>query len=162
VYGVCNIPPPECSVDADCDDDNAGTQDACVQGECVHTPIPGPTCTTLRVKAGWIFQGTVGFPTTGGWPAGEWVSCPDFPGADPETDVRCRTLTVCEGETALFNVQSVPAQARAWAIQGTWNGANWCGSPDVDSSMFVGTTPAGAGCSVVCTAEGYLNWLCQF
>jgi len=162
-WGECFDPQAECTTDHDCDDGDDGTQDTCVQGECVYTTIPTPpVCRTLHVATGWIFQGAVGPLTTEGWPEGEWVSCPDFPGADPETDVRCRSLTVCEGESAMFNVQSVPAQQRAWAIEGSWSGTNWCGSPNVDSSMFVGTTPAGAGCSVVCTAEGYLNWLCQF
>lgn len=117
-----------------------------------------PTCHTFTVASGWQFQGTVGEPGVGGWPDGEWVSCVD----DPTSEV-CKTLTVCNGQNALFNVQSVPAKERAWSIKGQWNGTNWCGSPDVDESMFVGTKPSSlSACQVVCGPDGYLDWFCQF
>ncbi len=117
-----------------------------------------PACHTFTVKSAWQFQGVVGEPGTGGWPIGEWVSCPD----GPEDEI-CQTLTVCDGEAALFNVQSVPAQNPEWAISGQWSGTNWCTSPSVLESMFVGGAPSSRPeCHTVCAPNGNLNWLCQF
>ena len=57
----CPVSPVPCQTDVDCDSANACTNDACVEGSCVHTPITcvdGDLCTTdsCDPDAGCVFK----------------------------------------------------------------------------------------------------------
>lgn len=112
------------------------------------TTTPTGTLKTLVVKTGFQFQGTMGQPDAYGWPIGAWTSMSN-------------TFTWGSNQVAAFNVQGLDHFLRPWAIQGQQDvQGGWCAQPDVDRTMFVGSTPEQMGCTIQCSRQGFLNWLC--
>ncbi|MCF6276309.1 MAG: thrombospondin type 3 repeat-containing protein [Candidatus Magasanikbacteria bacterium] len=141
----------ECYSDTDCED---GEYCETSTGECTANTVVPPTTTnmvTLTVSAEWEFSGIVGAPDTNsaraGWPVGVWGNL----GTTVSWDLN--------SEAFAFNVQTIPAANPAWGVGGEWDGT-WCANPTVDTSMFLGSLPEDFGCTVECSPDGYLNWLC--
>lgn len=170
-----------------CDDGDICTEDwrNTVSGVCYNTPIPGccvedgdcgdgeecnnssnrcedqgsPECFTFTVKQNWRFQASVGGAGSLGWPEAIWMSCPDGAGS-------CHTLTICEGEVALFNVQQFVNQVGSDFVVGNDNGEDRCVTNAdahynyAPADVFVGTTPEQHGCWLVCDLNRWTNFYC--
>ncbi len=60
---------PSCKVDLDCQDSNAATMDLCVQGECMHSILPGECATDASCDDGKVCTADICTQITG-WPTG--------------------------------------------------------------------------------------------
>ncbi|GEM_PF-4702092 len=185
VGGGCEAP-PACDSAADCDDGNPCTADACDPAVgCTHTPVvcddgdastvdscdpatgcvytpvvEEPVCGSFMLRAGWQFAGVVGEAAVqSSLPVGTWMSCPDG-------QQSCQTLTGCEGEVGLLNIQQFKN-----GVGGDWVVANAKGSAPCQSNgdaylayseeeVFIGLTPSEAGCYGFCDGGGYTNYYC--
>lgn len=171
----------DCEVDVDeCDPNPCQNGGVCTDGvndyscDCTDTGFTGVDCETpvekpchqFVIKTGWQFQGVVGPDANGdNFPDGDWVSCPD--GEDA-----CQTLTWCQGELALFNVQQNDNMPGPDWVVANAQGNNPCTS-DADAvvqytlggegGIFVGVTPAdNMPCGVICDLNGYTNFICSY